>query len=325
MSTNNLPHNDPDLKLARRIGDLLEKGEPLSSLEDPVIFVLEDYKQARQQTRSDIATPSADLWSKINQKTQPSGKTEARIHSINIFRNRAVWAAAAAILLAALVGIYYLTFPAEANLIAEAQQQIETITLQDGSRVMLRPHSKLYQLDSSKEEMSFRLTGEGFFVVTNDPDRVFSVEAGPGTVRVLGTQFNLSHWGAITQVFLEEGLVQFEYRDARESIVLHPGQSARITSDRKLERSEKTTSEEYTDWMTQELIFRNRPAHYIIDELEQHFAITIELPEQIKNIAIGGRLTLKDLDKSLSDLGLVLDGSFKKTGPKKYAFIPDKS
>lgn len=325
MSANNLPNSDPDLKLARRIGELLEKRAPLSSLEDPVIAALEDYKQNRQTLLRNTKIPSSDLWDKIDRQTRPSEKTETRVHTISFFRYRAVWAAAAAILIAALVGFYYFSFMGQPSLIAETQQQIQTITLPDGSRVMLRPHSQLYRLQSSKEEMNYRLEGEGFFTVTDDPERIFSVEAGHGRVRVLGTQFNLSHWGEMTQLFLEEGLVQFENRKARESIVLHPGQSARITSDQKLERSESATSEEYTDWMTQELVFRNRPAYYIVDELEQHFAISIIIPEETKNIAIGGRLTLENLEKSLSDLGLVLDGTFRKTGPNRYTFIPDNS
>ncbi|MDX1618836.1 MAG: FecR domain-containing protein [Balneolaceae bacterium] len=319
-----IPENDRDLQLARTIGSRLESGSQLSDIDDPVVSLLLEYRR-QVGLDSTVYTPQSDkLWSRINRATNPESDsgTAAPIHSIRTGERRWIWAVAASLLIIAFAGYYYLMAPAQPTLVAESQQVLKSVTLGDGSRVTLRPYSKIYLVDRNREGVQYRLSGEAYFDVATNPDRQFSVGAGNGRVSVLGTRFVLSNWGDLVQVFLEEGSVRFETADRTQSTVLEPGQFAAITGARTLEEPQPADISQFTDWMNNELSFRNREAEYVFSELEQHFNIEIEAPEAVLNTRIGGSLSLAQLDSSLTDLGTVLGGTFNSAGENTYRFVP---
>lgn len=82
-----------------------------------------------------------------------------------------------------------------------------SVTLADGSRLELNSHSAV-SLQLSDTERRLRLhRGEAFFTVAADPSRPFVVEANQGTVRALGTQFNIDiDDGQVTVTVAEHGV-----------------------------------------------------------------------------------------------------------------------
>ena len=236
--------------------------------------------------------------------------------------SKTIWAVAASLLIAAFIGFAtYFYFTQQPQTIASSSGQIETVTLEDGSTVTLRPYSSLAALDLSEDEHSYQLEGEAYFEVINNRNRTFSVRAGNGEVRVLGTRFDLSNWGNQTQVYLEEGSIQFANLTSNESVTLSPGEAAEIGPDNLLNLQTADITE-YTDWMNRELTFRNKTAEYVFHEMEQEYNIQITAPDSVMNTRLSGSLALTDVDESLEDLSLVLDGQFVKKGDTQYTFVP---
>lgn len=315
---NLLPENDRDLLLAQQIGLSLESRKGTADIQDDLIGLLHDFKQKEV---SEILTypSSSDIWEDIEEKTQKSKKTKARI--VPFYQNPVVlrWAVAATVLIASFTGLF-LYNQAQPVLIAQSKNQIEVVNLEDGSVITLRPYSSLFEL-TSKNSRSYKLEGEGFFNVAKDPLNTFSVSTDQGVVTVLGTRFNLSTWGGSTIVYLEEGSIRFQ-DERKNSTELIPGQSAQILEGR-LSLPSVANPNLYIDWLNNQLSLENTSVESAVSELEQHFNITLDIT-QIENPLelLGGTIILDEVDNTLSDLGVILSGTFRKTGERTYRFIP---
>jgi len=299
--------------------------------EDPLATLLLEYRRRIGQDSRRFTPDSAGLWSRIQEQTVPTAdtgtaSTDATIHTIRPAASdrRWIWAAAASLLIIVIAGYFYFLAPTQPTLIAESEQMLQTVSLSDGSQVTLRPYSKLYLVEENNSGIQYELAGEGYFEVTKDPDRTFSVTAGNGRVSVLGTRFVLSNWGTLVQVYLEEGSVRLETADRSQSTVLEPGQFATVTENRQIGEPQPADISIFTDWMNNELSFRNQEAKYVFSELEQHYNIEIDAPEAVSSTRIGGTLSLARLDSSLNDLGMVLGGSFNAMGDGSYRFVPEE-
>jgi len=324
MTDQTLPHNDPDLRLAHHIGEYLEGSIDLQAVEDPLTSPLVAYKKQRIEKSDSIPNyDSHTLWDTISRETEPKQES-AKIYSLGKSwpGSKAIWATAASLLIAAFIGLYYYTVQ-QPQVIASSAQSIETVVLEDGSKVTLRPHSTIFALPRSSDEHHYKLDGEAYFEVTSLPERTFSVQAGSGKVRVLGTKFNLSNWGNQVQVYLEEGSISFENLNTSDSVILSPGEAAEIEPDETISSGSAELSE-FTDWMNRELIFRNKTARYVFNEMEQEFNIAITAPDSILNTQLSGRLSLEDVGQSLEDLSLVLNGQFTNEGNNRFNFVPNE-
>jgi len=328
MTGNTLPENDRDLQLARRIGSYLVGELKRAEEKDSLLDTLFEYKESRKHANRDLADSeihSDEIWEKISKATRPKENT-ANIYQLgrSATNFKTVRAVAASLLIAAFIGFAtYLYMSQQPQLIASSSASIQTLTLEDGSRVTLRPYSSLEALNVSPGEHSYKLEGEAFFDVVQNSDRIFSVRAGNGKVRVLGTRFDLSNWGDQTQVYLEEGSIRFENLETEDSVTLSPGEAAEIGPDNLL-NSKPAEINEYTDWINRELTFRNKTAQYIFSEMEQEFNISITAPDSVLNARLSGSLSLGNIDESLEDLSLVLDGQFIKDGENSYSFVPER-
>jgi ferric-dicitrate binding protein FerR (iron transport regulator) len=316
--TKELPHSDRDLQLAREIGHHRLDKKPLSDIDDPLINQLLTYKKQKISEISIDPDDKQQVWDGIASATQPQsqGAKVTSIFSATSIR----WAAAAVLLIGAIFSFVYFNYLNQPQIIAESQSTIKTATLSDGSSVTLRPHSTLFGIEESATSQQYRLEGEAIFDVTSEPNRTFQVETVLGKVAVLGTRFSVSSWGKQMQVFLDEGSIEVTAIQAQNSVQLSPGQSASISSNKKVTISEKANHQEFFDWLDEKLIFENKAAKDIAAEIEQQFNITITLPETIAEDSLSGQLPVDDLELALRDLGLVLNGTFSKTGDQSYTF-----
>lgn len=317
---NQLPHNDENQQLARQIGQLLDAEASLQDMssDDPLVDLLLSYKE-QSATVEVNPDEKQEVWQRIASQTKGSKATVTPLFSASTMR----WAAAAVVLIGALLGVFYLQFYQQPDLIAQSQATKSVVELSDGSTVTLRPHSTLYSLEQNNTDQQFKLQGEALFDVTKSQDRTFSVETNTGRVSVLGTSFTVSSWGQQMQVFLQEGSVKVEALEQDSGVVLRPGQSASIADKNSVPVIENARAEEFLDWLDQELIFENKAVSLITGEIEQQFNIRIALPNDIADNKLTGQLSLQNLETALRDLELVLGGQFAKTGPQRYTFEMD--
>lgn len=311
---------NPDQRLAQAMDEYVASGfAPAYRPDDPLADYLVAY---REHSIDRIDFPdSARLWNKIQNRIEP-----AVVRHI-WYRAPAFRYAVAAILLLTATMLLYLfrSAPTAPQLVAESHEMIQTYTTTDGSKITLRPHTKLLLLSSSKDKQIYRLDGEAYFNINHNPDRIFEVKAGAGIIRDLGTQFDLSNWGNLVQVYLEQGSVAFSNAKTGGKIILKPGQYSSIVNQSHPSAPVAESREDATDWMHNQMIFSSRTLHYVFNELEQQYQIKLQVPSGADSLykeRLSGRIQLDSVWQSLDDLGLVLGGRFKKTGNRTYQFIP---
>ncbi len=100
-----------------------------------------------------------------------------------------------------------------ASTYATANGERATITLPDGSTVILNVGSQLHvPANYATGNRTVQLMGEALFTVTNHSGTPFTVEAGRSVTRVLGTQFVVRHYATDTAalVAVREGRVMVQ-------------------------------------------------------------------------------------------------------------------
>ncbi len=311
----NLPENDLDLLLAKSLGSVLDSNSSFSEVNDALIDQLVGFKNSELSDYENSSPNSVSIWDAIEAET----KTKA---SIIPFYQRPIaytWAAAAVVLIAAFIGFYWISLNPTPQLVAQSDSTITTVVLDDGTEVTLRPYSDLFELALSETERSYSLDGEAFFDVTSDATRPFSVQAGEGIVTVLGTRFNLSNWGAKTLIFLEEGRVKFSSEE-NTSVVLEPGQQARL-SDGEITTPQEVNAGQFTDWISNTIVFDGSIPEDVVAEIGQHYNISINVSNLDDQSVLNGTLQLDTINQTLEDLGLVLGGTFRQVSENEFTFI----
>lgn len=311
-----LSHTDPDLQLAQQIGNHRDDKKPLSNIDHPLVDQLLGY---REQNIAEITIDQNDkqaVWERVVSKTATSSQ---KTPVTPLFNNSVIrWAAAAIILIAGIFGVVYWQ-SLQPQLIASSANSIEMVELSDGSTVQLRPHSQLFAIEKSSSNHQYKIEGEGLFEVTDNPNRTFSVSSTEGKVTVLGTRFTVSSWNRQLQVYLAEGSIRIDDRNQHQSVTLNPGESASV-SESDISVSQTANADEFLDWLDQQIIFENKTARFVARELEQQFNISVTLPANVADNTLSGRLSTTQLETALTDLEIVLDGTFRKTGNRSYTF-----
>jgi len=323
-SNNNIPENDRDLLLSKVYGEVVSGLVEPSEVDDPLFKLLQEAKAyQRESDRSIAVIDKEEARKSIFDQINRSGQDDSNPDSANIYslsRKRWIWAAAAvALILFTSIFLLRQTTQIEPTLLADAGESITMVELQDGSNVTLRPNSQLYQNEITDQQFSYSLSGEALFEVTHNPDREFRVETSEGRVRVLGTTFNLSERNSKTDVYLIEGRIAFETVDLNQSVTLTAGEGATI-QDLQLSEPFRFEETNVTSWTQSRLTFSERSAGSILDELEFHFGIEIEMEESMRSEILGGSITLEDREQSLNDLEIVLGGTFVQIDENRYRF-----
>lgn len=317
MSTsNNIPEQDAEL--VRYIGQWLDSG---LSLDDYPHTDVQELVTFRKSTPQPGVAQKERVWRGVKLSMQQTGSQSKPVTLQFPSSQVRAWAVAASIFIIAFTVIFFLQRPKLLQPIAQVSNDIETVTLSDGSEVTLRPNSALYLIEESPGKQAYKLEGEGYFSVSPDPARLFSVQTERGTVEVLGTRFTLREWGGQTELFLEEGSVQLLLSDRSDYVVLEPGQRAAVSPANKIVSPEPFDAEEFNSWRNRVITFSNRSAASILRELEFHYGIEIEAPVQILKEQLGGSITLQNREDSLQDLGVALGGEFVTHDGRTYQFV----
>tara|TARA_B110000090_G_scaffold112197_1_gene125330 strand:- start:1100 stop:2023 length:924 start_codon:yes stop_codon:yes gene_type:complete len=149
--------------------------------------------------------------------------------------------------------------------------ETKTISLIDGSQVILNSKSTItYNESNWKEKRQLTLNGEAYFKVKKGS--AFTVNTNNGSVRVLGTQFNVTSTDDFFDVVCYEGKVRV--RTNSSSHILLPSQRIRKINDDQSESS--TTQLLEPTWIDGESTFKSVPIKYVITALEQQYNIKID-------------------------------------------------
>lgn len=158
------------------------------------------------------------------------------------------------------------------------------IKLSDGSEVWLNEKSTLrYPKKFGKGDRVVELEGEGFFEVQKAKDRkAFLVKSKDQTIRVLGTQFNLSTNtdGNLTKTTLVEGSVEVESVQTAQRLVITPNQQA-VFNGKDFQRK-SVNVEQYIAWKSGNFYFDGQDPEMAFKDISTWYDLEIINPKAAK-------------------------------------------
>lgn len=156
-----------------------------------------------------------------------------------------------------------------------------TLALADGSVVTLNAESRMrFPAAFVEAERKVFLAGEAYFDVARDTVHPFVVEFPAGTVRVLGTEFNVNAYeeGTASAVLISG---KVEIVAGGKTAVLRPGQLCEVQPD-GLAVSEADLMVELA-WKNGEFIFKDASWKQVMDELARWYDADIRYNESEMN------------------------------------------
>ncbi len=262
-------------------------------------------------------TQAADSWSmpkydtsagfdKFKQKHQAPA---AKVRKLNWF---AVGGIAASLLVVAFFGIPYLTNPNEVLFAENGQNQ--TVELSKGSEVWLNDGSTVeYNARNWENQRTIELSGEALFEVTKGSP--FIVNTQNGSIRVLGTQFNVRAWGKNLYVECYEGRV--EVTANKQEIVLMANESVNVVLGKMSEK--KPISNTAPFWQSSTSRFYDERLEDVFEELERQFDVRVN--RKASDRRFSGSFGHQDLDNALRSICKPLGLKFTISEDKKVIEI----
>lgn len=177
------------------------------------------------------------------------------------------------------------------------------LTLPDGTKVWLNAVSSLrYPTAFAGNERRVELTGEAYFEVAKNSHAPFRVQAGSMQVDVLGTGFNVMAYPEEQQVrtTLVEGAVNV--LNDKTSVLLQPGQQARLSQRGLLTVTGHPDMEEELAWKNGDFRFKNSNITLIMRSLARWYDVDVTYdskPVDLFNVDIPRNVSLSEVLKLL--------------------------
>jgi transmembrane sensor len=175
----------------------------------------------------------------------------------------------------------------------------QKITLPDGSSIQLNTDTAI-SVDYT--ESARRLTlhgGEAWFNVTPDPDLPFEVTTEYGTVRALGTAFDVKNTEDAVSVTVYQHAVRVRLDNGEKIERLPEGTTVKFDRTiRGLNNAADLTS--IAAWHEQRMVFRDRKLHDVVKELNRYRKGRILITDNALNdIPLSGTFDTNNPDEAL--------------------------
>ena len=179
------------------------------------------------------------------------------------------------------------------------------LQLSDGTKVWLNSETTLrYPVQFIGEERKVELTGEAFFEVARNEKVPFLVESGDQTVKVLGTEFNISSYkeNSLISTTLVKGSVEVFIKnkpDKKQTLV--PNEQITISKIDGQISKQKVNPYQYIAWKDGRFVFDDQNLCEIMKTLSKWYNVDVVFArEELKNFRFTGNL------ERYSDFGEVL-------------------
>ncbi|WP_017905543.1 FecR family protein [Pseudomonas asplenii] len=191
----------------------------------------------------------------------------------------------------------------------EAGNQVEHVTLADGSQVELNLGSQLTYSNYRDQRRVTLKKGEAFFDVSHDAEHPFVVKAAKGQIRVTGTRFNVWMYEDQVRVTLLQGSVLVS-SDSRQpsGYRLDPGMQARYKAgDFEPQISQTYANDTSLAWRNGKLILDNLSLADALPLINRYLATPVLLADPATGgIRIGGIYSTAEVKKLVTSLPKVL-------------------
>lgn len=172
---------------------------------------------------------------------------------------------------------------------ATAIGEQRTLTLPDGTEVRLDADSSVVARYSEHQREVEVERGRVQFVVADDPKRPFRVEAGPSTIRDIGTTFQVARHGQHVSVGLIEGAVVVTASGSRERSLLGPGQAVDVDARGAISAKRPFDLEVARGWTRGQLVFKQRRLDQLVAEMNRYSHTPVRLADpELEALTVSG-------------------------------------
>ncbi|MEP6733643.1 MAG: FecR domain-containing protein [bacterium] len=291
------------------LGDALRAPEPTAPTPAEVEAALASVLARRGEGRP-IAAPRRSLV--ISLDTYRARWRDARLR------------AAAAVLVVAGAGMLWrAASPSrEGTTVAPAQfatavGKLDSLTLADGSRVLLGPGSQLtVGQDFTKTSREVTLKGEARFDVVHDSTRPFIVHTAAASFRDVGTVFAVHSDDADgARIVVTAGAVAVEGRVGIAPVVLQAGDRAMVPGSGPVRVERASATSDDLAWTTGKLIFRDASVEQVTADMRRWYGVDLRVDSALTGKTVTAtfeRASAKDVGRIVAALlggGLREDGS----------------
>ncbi|WP_420579767.1 FecR family protein [Reichenbachiella sp.] len=212
------------------------------------------------------------------------------------------------------------------NLVAvEASENLEIITLPDGSVVTLSQNSLLtYDEEFEGNTRNVSLKGKAFFDIRRDETKPFIVNTDQSKIEVLGTSFLVNTLGtnASTEVIVKTGKVAVSKKKSKveHTVQLVAGEVGRLVGDAV--GFEKSTIEDYNylAWKTKLVEFEGQSLKSVLGTLEDVYGVSIAVTnEKIYNCKVSAKFDNQPIESVLEILSRTFNLEFTKSGANEFS------
>ncbi|ASK36062.1 iron dicitrate transport regulator FecR [Alcanivorax sp. N3-2A] len=159
--------------------------------------------------------------------------------------------------------------------------EIRTLTLPDGSQVVLNSGSAIDVSYSDTTRTVELVRGELLATVAKAPDRPFRVITRDLTATALGTEYSVRLEHGFTRVAVQESTVAVTPRDGGDGLELSAGQQADLNGDGVIAR--EASPRQRPDWADGRLAFSNAPLTDVVERLARHRPGLLTLDDALAN------------------------------------------
>lgn len=145
--------------------------------------------------------------------------------------------------------------------------ELRVVSLEDGSAIELGPRSRINVEYAPDQRRVLLRDGEAFFDIVRDTERPFVIDVGVGTVRVLGTAFNIHRNGDQITVAVARGEVSVSRGSHKVSLT--GGQRLKLSLT-ELYRLEDRPAAEIATWREGRRVFRDSPLAELVADLNRY-------------------------------------------------------
>jgi transmembrane sensor len=252
---------------------------------------------AASERLSSPAYNEEEEWQKFREQVVHASSGEEKTSRKSAAKINPLWAGMA---IAASLLIFFFIYLniSQPETYTAAAAEIRNIDLPDGSTVKLSSNSNL-SYEESNGRRKLTLTGEAYFNVQEGDE--FTVNTAVGTIRVLGTTFNIRQRGDVLGVSCFSGKVGVTGRNGGQKELI-AGESVQIINERFEEPEVKPGNQ--PAWMEGISQFSNVPVTVALEELEAIYGLRIERIDRYPDIRYTGSFPHDDLEAAVR---LVLD------------------
>lgn len=276
------------------------------------------------ELRSDPQFDLDDAFSRVEAKMssyeESKGGSSTKKLNVGIAKNK--WlqfsSMAATLLLVLAIAIKFI-FPSNGTNWVEviAETNLQEINLPDKSTVFLRKNSVLKYSSDYNNSRKCSLKGEGFFKVTSNVNNTFEVTTDHGTIRVLGTSFNIESLVEKTVVGVKTGKVSVSnLKD--ENVVLTKGQGVVLSNSKDDIGYIQTLIYDEIDWRDRFLEFKDQTLSQVIGKISSVYAVKFKLADDIKKCPITVVFDDEPLDIIVESLSTMLSADIIKHNSNFY-------